>query len=118
MAPPKPLAQVRELGEQALGTFAFHPLDEATDGDMRRDGEHDLDMIRRGRLYRLTLTLLADQGEDVMIQTTAFVPEPEEAEHWGDLPCLLGLYGCLERVRFAVDPRAELFYFGPAAADA
>jgi hypothetical protein len=74
--------------------------------------------IVHGRLYRLTLTLLADQGEDVMIQTTAFVPEPEEAEHWGDLPCLLGLYGCLERVRFAVDPRAELFYFGPAAADA
>ena len=47
MAPPKPLAQVRELGEQAIGTFAFHPLDEATDGDMRRDGDHDMDMIRR-----------------------------------------------------------------------
>lgn len=74
--------------------------------------------IVHGRLYRLTLTLLADQGEDVMLQTTAFVPEPEEAEHWGDLPCLLGLYGCLERIRFAVDPRAEQFYFGPAAEDA
>ena len=47
MAPPKPLAQVRELGEQALGTFAFHPLDEATDGDMRREGDHDMDMSRR-----------------------------------------------------------------------
>lgn len=67
-----------------------------------------------GRLYRLSLTLLADAGEDVTIQTTAFVPEPEEAEHWGDLPCLLGLYGCLERARFAVDPRTEQFYFGPA----
>jgi len=68
-----------------------------------------------GRLYRLSLTLLADEGEDVTIQTTAFVPEPEEAEHWGDMPCLLGLYGCLERLRFAVDPRTEHFYFGPAA---
>ena len=68
-----------------------------------------------GRLYRLTLTFLADEGEDVTIQTTAFVPDPDEAEHWGDLPCLLGLYGCLERVRFAVDPRTERFYFGPAA---
>ena len=68
-----------------------------------------------GRLYRLTLTLLADEGEDVTIQTTAFVPEPEEAEHWGDLPCILGLYGCLERARFAVDPRTEQFYFGLAA---
>jgi hypothetical protein len=27
----------------------------------------------------------------------------------------LGLYGCLERVRFAVDPPTERFYFGPAA---
>jgi hypothetical protein len=68
-----------------------------------------------GRLYRLSLTLLADDGEDVTIQTTAFVPEPEEAEHWGDMPCLLGLHGCLERARFAVDPRTEQFYFGPAA---
>ena len=67
-----------------------------------------------GRLYRLTLTLLADDGEDVTIQTTAFVPEPDEAEHWGDMPCILGLYGCLERMRFAVDPYAERFDFGLA----
>lgn len=68
-----------------------------------------------GRLYRLHLTLLAEPGEDVTIQTTAFVPEPEEAEHWGDMPCLLGFYGCLERLRFAVDPHTERFYFGPTA---
>ena len=68
-----------------------------------------------GRLYRLRLTLLADEGEDVTVQATAFVPEPDEAEHWGDMPCLLGLYGCLERARFAVDPPTERFYFGPAA---
>jgi hypothetical protein len=72
-------------------------------------------VLVHGRLYRLSLTLLADAGEDVTIQTTAFVPEPEEADQWGDMPCLLGLYGCLERVRFAVDPRTEQFYFGPAA---
>ena len=69
-------------------------------------------VVVQGRLYRLTLTLLADEGEDVLIQATAFVPEPEEAEHWGDLPCILGLYGCLERMRFAVDPYTERFYFG------
>jgi len=68
-----------------------------------------------GRLYRLTLTLLADEGEDAIIQTTAFVPEPDEAEHWGDMPCILGLYGCLERMRFAVDPYTERFYFSLAA---
>jgi hypothetical protein len=72
-------------------------------------------IVVHGRLYRLSLTLLAEPGEDVTIQTTAFVPEPDEAEHWGDLPCILGLYGCLERVRFAVDPRTERFYFGPTA---
>jgi hypothetical protein len=33
----------------------------------------------------------------------------------GDLPCFLGLYGRLERACFAVDPRTERFYFGPAA---
>jgi len=68
-----------------------------------------------GRLYRLSLTLLADAGADVTIETTAFVPEPEEAEHWGDRPCLLGLFGCLERARFAVDPHTEQCYFGCAA---
>jgi hypothetical protein len=72
-------------------------------------------VLVHGRLYRLSLTLLADEGENVTIQVTAFVPEPEEAESWGDMPCLLGLYGCLERARFAVDPPTERFYFGPAA---
>ncbi len=72
-------------------------------------------VLVQGRLYRLPLTLLATQGADTTIEATAFVPEPAEAEHWGDLPCLLGLYGCLERVRFAVDPSTEQFYFGPAS---
>jgi hypothetical protein len=30
------------------------------------------------------------------------------------MPCILGLYGCLERLRFAVDSHTEQFYFGPA----
>ena len=68
-----------------------------------------------GRLYRLTLTLLADAGDNLTMQATAFVPEPEEDEDWGDMPCILGFYGCLERTRFAVDPDAERFYFGLAA---
>ncbi len=63
-----------------------------------------------GRLYRLALTLLADEGENLTMQVTAFVPELEEDESWGDLPCILGLYGCLERTRFAVDPDAERFW--------
>jgi len=71
-------------------------------------------VLVQGRLYRLTLTLLAQEGDDLVMQATAFVPEPEEEEGWGDLPSILGFYGCLERARFAVDPRTETFFFGPA----
>jgi hypothetical protein len=70
--------------------------------------------VVQGRLYRLTLTLLAQEGDDVVIQATTFVPEPQEEESWGDLPSILGFYGCLERLRFAVDPRTETFFFGSA----
>ena len=45
MVAPQPLAQLRKLSEQAIGTFALHPLDQSTDGDVRWDGEHDMDMI-------------------------------------------------------------------------
>jgi hypothetical protein len=70
----------------------------------------------QGRLHRLQLTLLAEAGDNLDIQATAFVPEHTETEEWGSLPCILGLYGCLERVRFAVDPQREIFYFGPVVA--
>jgi hypothetical protein len=66
----------------------------------------------QGRLYRLNLTLFADEGEDFTFETTAFVPEEREEESWGELPCVLGFHGCLERLRFAVDPQTEMFYFG------
>jgi hypothetical protein len=49
MASPKPLAQVRKLRQQAIGTFALHPLDQATNGNVRRDGDHHRDMSRRDR---------------------------------------------------------------------
>ena len=71
-------------------------------------------VLVQGRLYRLTLTLRAQAGDDLTVQATAFVPEPQEEESWGELPSILGFYGCLERVRFAVDPRTETFFFGPA----
>jgi hypothetical protein len=64
-----------------------------------------------GTLYRLTLSLLADrgQGENLDFSVTALLPEPET--HYG-LPTILGLVGCLERLRFAVDPSDETFHFG------
>ncbi len=65
-----------------------------------------------GRLYRLNLTFLATQGNDLTVETTAFVPDPEWEERWGNLPSFIGLNGCLERMRFAVDPGSDTFYFG------
>jgi hypothetical protein len=58
----------------------------------------------QSRLYRLMLTLLLQEGDGLLMQATAFVPEQEEEESRSDLPSILGLYGCLERVRFAVAP--------------
>ena len=47
LAAPKALPHMRKCGQQPLGAFAFHPLDQATDGDVRWDRDHPMDMIRR-----------------------------------------------------------------------
>ena len=53
------------------------------------------------------------EGESLAIDATAFVPALTPRQQWdGELPCVLGLRFCLERMRFAVDPQRELFYFG------
>ena len=65
-----------------------------------------------GGLHRLPLKLIADEGVSVEIDATALVPDPDQLS-WRYAPVFLGFVGCLERVRFAVDPREEKFYFGP-----
>jgi hypothetical protein len=70
-------------------------------------------VVMKGRLYRLTLRLLADRGESLSVDATAFILDPEFEASWGKLPSFIGLSGCLERLRFAVDPAADTFYFGP-----
>lgn len=65
-----------------------------------------------GQLFRLTVTFPADLGNSLTIDATAFVPDIEWIEAWGDLPSFIGLSGCLERMRFAVDPTSDSFYFG------
>ncbi len=62
-----------------------------------------------GCLCRKPLTLLAESGASATLQVTLFVPR---AELWKDLPSFLGFHGCLERIRFAIDPATERFYFG------
>ena len=67
-----------------------------------------------GELHRVNITLLADpgQGDDLTIESTAFVSEEWEG------PTVLGYRGFLERIRFALDPGVipgeQIFYFGLA----
>ncbi len=69
--------------------------------------------IVQGALYRVPLTLLASEGNTITIEATAFVPNPATTR--SNFPCILGMYLCLERLRFAIDPLKEVFYFGEAA---
>lgn len=67
----------------------------------------------QGTLHRLTLTLLASEGDDYALEVTAFVPDPDPLSQWDSLPAFLGVQNCLDGIRFAVDPAQEQFYFGP-----
>jgi hypothetical protein len=51
-----------------------------------------------GSLHRLDLTVVAQQGNEIVVDATVFVPEVEEGA-W-NLPSFLGRVGCLERLRF------------------
>jgi len=66
-----------------------------------------------GRVYSLPVALLAEQGEGVTIRLAVFVPELSPDQVWADeFPCVLGMHGCLERLRFAIDPGSDTFFFG------
>jgi hypothetical protein len=67
-------------------------------------------MWLEGSIIRLNMTLPADEGEDLTVDATAFIPDVEE--YWGDFPGFIGQLGFLERIRYAVDPGTDTFYFG------
>jgi hypothetical protein len=75
---------------------------------------HIRGFIRRGTIHRLPVTLVATAGVSLTFEATAFVPELEHGETW-PLPSYLGWQGCLDRIRFAVDPADEVVYFGAVA---
>jgi hypothetical protein len=64
----------------------------------------------RGLLYRLDFTLVAELGAELTISATTFIPDPDEA--WPGLPSIVGLEGCFDRVRFALDTSDDTLYFG------
>lgn len=60
----------------------------------------------RGKLIRSSLTIVADEGESCQVDATLFV-----SRDWA-YGNFVGYSGLLERIRFAVDPGANDFYFG------
>jgi hypothetical protein len=67
-----------------------------------------------GNLHRAYVTLTAKDGASITFQPTAFIPDADQEEKWGNLPTFLGIENCLDRVRFALDPDPDepKFYFG------
>lgn len=68
----------------------------------------------KGTLHRLTLVFPAEKGEPLTLEATGFVPDETETN---PIPSFIGLAGCLERMRFAVDPAEDTFYFGALSQD-
>jgi len=67
-----------------------------------------------GNVVRMTITLVADHGENLPIESSVLL-----AEEW-DGPIVLGYDGFLNRLRFAFDPGLyapgeRIFYFGKDA---
>lgn len=63
----------------------------------------------QGHLVRLDLTLVADEGEALDLEGIFFV-----SSDWPRGRILLGYSGLLDSLRFALDPPANHFYFGPS----
>ncbi len=68
--------------------------------------------IYAGKIVRMNVRIEAEYGESPDIDATVFVPLLEPGEEWPH-PNFIGLEGFLNRIRFAVDPAENAFYFGP-----
>ncbi len=60
-----------------------------------------------GQLHRHRIQLVAEAGKDLVVDSTVFIPPDWRA------PCFLGYTGMLDRLRFAINPQTNRFYFGP-----
>lgn len=65
-----------------------------------------------GKLMRANIKIPAEKGDDLTVEATFFVPILQYGQTWNK-PNFLGLDGFLNRIRFAVDPGENVFYFGP-----
>jgi len=97
---------------------AFFILDPELAAEMPREfvpvGQHKIKFRGNdinGTLSRCRITLQASAGKSHQFEVTAFIPDWDGIRPWTH-PSMLGLSGCLEACRFAVDPKTNLFYFG------
>lgn len=65
--------------------------------------------LMNGTLVRVPFTLIAEEGESLRLDATVFV-----SREWRE-GTFLGYGGLLERIRFAIDPSANNFFFGSGA---
>jgi len=68
--------------------------------------------LYEGRLLRIPISIPTEQGSNYEIDATVFVPTLDAADSWPH-PNFIGLEGFLNRIRFAIDPTENSFYFGP-----
>lgn len=66
--------------------------------------------LKEGHLVKLPLIIPAEEGEELSLTGTFFV-----SEDWPEGMTFLGYLGLLDSIRFALDPQANDFYFGPAS---
>lgn len=60
----------------------------------------------KGKLVTATTTLVAEEGESIEVESIVFV-----SSEWPE-GNFIGYSGLLERIRFAIDPGSNAFFFG------
>lgn len=86
------------------------------DFDYRVDYVQRTRMVIRGMSYngwlcRIPVTITANEGEGITVDATTFIPGISSGITWSN-PNFVGLKGFLDRIRFAIDPGVNRFYFG------
>lgn len=86
------------------------------DGPPAVPDDRELTVVIRGTAYvgRLTrgeLVFEAEDGEDLALEATFFVPRLDADQDW-ELPNFIGYSGCLERVVWALEPDTNTIHFG------
>lgn len=85
--------------------------------DLQTADAKDLVLLIRGNriagsLHRVRVAIQSPQSSGILFEPLAFVPDDDEPWPVG-VPCILGMHGCLERLRFAIDPEHDEFHFDP-----